>query len=303
MNNVTALRTTSASTWDQAVERFLATRDLAPGTQRVYRLTLERIGQHLPAQKLRAVSPEALSRALDAAYPQASPNAWNRHVATLRSFCGFCARHGWLPDGVTNTLERRRPPADHTRALSAADLDRLWARKDVPVRDRCLWRMLFETAARSQEVLRLNIEDLDLAQRRAVTVRKGGAVDYLHWASGTARLLPYVIDGRTSGPLFTSSRPIQTRRAPAAGDIDPTTGHARLSYARAAQVFTHATGGWTLHQLRHTALTLLAEAGVPLPLLMAKSRHESLRTLQRYARPGPEAVAALTAQHDPARRR
>ena len=32
---------------------------------------------------------------------------------------------------------------------------------------------------------------------------------------------------------------------------------------------------------------------------MAKSRHRSLRTLQRYARPGPDAVAALTAAHDP----
>ena len=40
-----------------------------------------------------------------------------------------------------------------------------------------------------------------------------------------------------------------------------------------------------------------------LPLLMAKSRHRSLRTLQRYARPGPDAVAALTASHDPACRR
>ncbi len=36
-----------------------------------------------------------------------------------------------------------------------------------------------------------------------------------------------------------------------------------------------------------------------LQLLMAKSRHRSLRTLQRYARPGPDAVAVLTAAHDP----
>jgi hypothetical protein len=42
---------------------------------------------------------------------------------------------------------------------------------------------------------------------------------------------------------------------------------------------------------------------VSLPLLMAKSRHTSLRSLQRYAHPGPEAVAALTAATDPARRR
>jgi len=39
------------------------------------------------------------------------------------------------------------------------------------------------------------------------------------------------------------------------------------------------------------------------PLLMAKSRHASLRTLQRYARPSVDAVAAVTSEHDPARRR
>jgi integrase len=92
-------------------------------------------------------------------------------------------------------------------------------------------------------------------------------------------------------------------RAPAAQDRDPNTGRARLSYRRAAEVFSAAAPGRTLHQLRHSAITHLAEAGVPLPLLMAKSRHASLRTLQRYARPSVDAVAALTAAHDPARRR
>ncbi len=67
--------------------------------------------------------------------------------------------------------------------------------------------------------------------------------------------------------------------------------------------FSAASGGWTLHQLRHSAITHLAEADVGLALLMSKSRHTSLRSLQRYARPGPEAVAKLTAEHDPERRR
>ena len=35
---------------------------------------------------------------------------------------------------------------------------------------------------------------------------------------------------------------------------------------------------------------------------MAKSRHRDLRTLLRYVRPGIEAVARLTAEHDRARR-
>jgi integrase/recombinase XerD len=99
----------------------------------------------------------------------------------------------------------------------------------------------------------------------------------------------------------------QTNRAAPPGtpavDVCPVTGHARLSYRQAAALFTQHTGGLTLHQLHHSQLTELAEAGESTVLLMAKSRHRSLRSLQRYARPGPEAVAALTARHDPARRR
>ena len=80
-------------------------------------------------------------------------------------------------------------------------------------------------------------------------------------------------------------------------------GRGRLSYQRAWSLFREASGGqWTLHQLRHSALTHLGEDGVSAPLLMAKSRHRDLRTLSRYVRPGTKAVARLTAEHDPARR-
>ena len=182
-------------------------------------------------------------------------------------------------------------------------MERLFTRRDVPLRERALWRLLYETAARANEVLSLNIEDLNLPARRAVTTGKRGDREVLHFATGAARLLPRLIEGRTSGPVFLADRPSAPSRAPALADLDPLTGRARLSYRRAAELFTSASGGATLHQLRHAALTHLAEAGVPTVLLMAKSRHASLRSLQRYARPGVEAVAQLTADHDPARRR
>jgi hypothetical protein len=61
--------------------------------------------------------------------------------------------------------------------------------------------------------------------------------------------------------------------------------------------------GWTLHHLRGLALTHAAEDGTNTPILLARSRHASVRSLERYARPGPEAVARHVAEHDPARRR
>ena len=42
-----------------------------------------------------------------------------------------------------------------------------------------------------------------------------------------------------------------------------------------------------------------SEDGTSTPMLLARSRHASVRSLERYARPGPEAVAAA----DPAARR
>lgn len=67
------------------------------------------------------------------------------------------------------------------------------------------------------------------------------------------------------------------------------TGYERLSYRRSAELFTDATTGehggpWTLHQLRHSALTHAAEQGASTPLLMALSGHTSTRSLARYAR-------------------
>ena len=73
------------------------------------------------------------------------------------------------------------------------------------------------------------------------------------------------------------------------------------SCRRAAEVFELATrplahpdadpaepahlAGWTLHQLRHSMLTHEAENGISTPVLLACSRHASVRSLERYARP------------------
>jgi integrase len=146
----------------------------------------------------------------------------------------------------------------------------------------------------------LNVEDLDLANRRARVHSKGGAVEWVFWQTGSAQLLPRLLAGRTGGPVFLAGR--RPTRAAAGLDLDPASGRAWLSYRRAAELF-HARTGWTLHQLRHSALTHAAEDGTNLPLLLARSRHASVRSLERYARPGPEAVARHLAETDPARRR
>lgn len=143
---------------------------------------------------------------------------------------------------------------------------------------------------------------LDLPNRRATVVAKGGNAEVVGWWPATAHLLPRYLAGRATGPLFPADRRPSPARQPARGDVDPTTGRARRSYRRAAHLFAGASGGWTLHQLRHSRLTHLA-AGIGLLLLMAKSRHASIKTLAVYARPSFDDLAEATARLDPVRRR
>jgi integrase len=80
-------------------------------------------------------------------------------------------------------------------------------------------------------------------------------------------------------------------------------GRARLSYQQAEALFTKASGGATLHQLRHSALTHDAEDGTGTPMLMRRSGHASVRSLAKYARVSAEALMRHQAARDPARRR
>jgi integrase len=295
---------TSEQNLAAAAAAFLAQSTLARSTRRSYEQTLTRLAHELGGDRpLSALSVEAVTAAVTVAWSGRAPATWNRQVATVRSFFAFCRRRRWLTDDLTTDLERRPEPVDRTKAIPLSKLERLWRRDNISVRDKALWRFLYETAARAAEALSVNVEDVDLDNKRVRVRSKGGDTDWLHFQTGSARLLPRLIAGRTHGPLFLADRRPVPARAPATVDRCPETGRGRLSYRRAEALFRQASGGWTLHQLRHSALTHLAEQNVSLPLLMAKSRHTSLRSLQRYARPGADAVAAMTAATDPARRR
>ena len=120
----------------------------------------------------------------------------------------------------------------------------------MTLRERALWRLLYETAGRANEILSLDIEDLDLPNKRARVRNKGGAIEWVFWQTGAALLLPRLLAGRTTGPVVLADR--QPTRAVPSVDLCPVTSHARLSYRRAAELFSEATNGWTLHQLRHS---------------------------------------------------
>jgi integrase len=298
---VTAIRGDTV-TLAEAADAFLSSARVAsPNTRRAYADVLDRLAADLgPDRQLAAVPGDEIAGALRRLWDASAPATWNRNRAAVVSWLNWCAvKKRWPAPQLPPDTERRRENSDLTRALPRARVERLLFRRDVPLREKTLWRMLYETAARASEILALNVEDLDLEQRRAAVRSKGGDTEFVYWDTGTAHLLPRLLrlpDGtpRTNGPLFLASRrPVPARR-PAPRDICTHTGRARLGYDRARILFkkytsTTARDGLDLHQLRHSAATHLGDQKVPLQLIMAKTRHKSPRTVMRYVKPGDEA--------------
>jgi integrase len=273
------LRARDTSTVQAAVDAFLSSPRYAnPNTRRGYTGVLDRLLAGLGASRpLAEVSGEELAGLLEQLWGAAGPGDLEPQSR----------RRGRLA-----VLVRRQPAARPGPAGQRRTAPRAPQRypRGVPPGDRAgavpSWRaaagedpvpMLYEIAARASEVLALDIEDLDLDARRAPIRSKGGDTEWICWGSGTAHLRPRLIRGRPAGPVFLSERRPGPARRAAAKDLCPATGRARLGYDRARILFTRYTG-WDLHQLRHSAATHLGEQGIPLQLIMAKTRHRNPRT-------------------------
>jgi integrase/recombinase XerC len=287
----------------------------SPNTRRAYAIGVDKtaatLGENRP---LSDVADDEIGEALENLWGEAAVNTWNARCAAVSSWLAWCREHGRTAPAVPAWVKRSTPPDSATPAHSRTAIDRLIARRDIAIREKTLWRMLYETCSHTEELLQVNIEDLDLAGRCAPVKSKGAkprtrrrgpthaeyAHELVYWDAGTARLLPRLIKGRTRGPLFVTHRRPGPGKAAADRDICPDTGLARLSYGQARALLDAATAtngpgsGWDLHELRHSGLTHLGEAGASLVELMAKSRHRKPENLHSYLHAAGKYVLPLT---------
>lgn len=297
-----------------AAARFLRRDAFEDSTRRAYRRTLDALTSMVGADTpVATITTEQVEDLLTSRWGAGAATTHNRHRSALLSFFGWCVERGYATSNAATLTEPRKvrkssEDEKRERPISRDHLAALWALEKVAVRDRLLWRMAYETWGRADELLSLDVPDLDLGNREGAVHAKGGNVERVWWATGTARLLPRVLGSRTTGPVFLANR-LPTRPMPAA-DLDPSTGRARLSYRQAERLFTEVgqrldpTGApWTLHRLRHSGIAHAVEDGWNLAQVRAKSRHSSLRSLEVYANPSAEAIRAMTDALDPEARK
>ncbi|HZU57232.1 MAG TPA: hypothetical protein VFA06_15275 [Actinocrinis sp.] len=253
-----------------AVDKYLDAAGLSAASRRIYRIALNtwawtlvdratpegraRRGAEPPIVPL-AVLDEAGERlrryfAASAIASQDSDShgvrTANRELSILRSAIAWWLAQGWIATDPTEGIARRKADTSAVeRRLEIEDVRRVFALR-APLRDQTLWHIVHESEATIERILALNVGDVDRSRRRA---------GHLQWRGTTAQLMTLLLAGRAAGPVF-----LTDRRAPAdtpAADRCPHTGRARLSYRRAAEIFTGATKsldpagrGWTLRQLQ-----------------------------------------------------
>lgn len=256
-----------------AVDRYLSRAALGAASRRVYRISLAGwawplVGKPIPAGPKRrgAVPPVVplvllddpgaggrLATALVERAAGTDAHTVNRELSALRSAVGWWQAQGWIRADPTAGL-RHRQPAAAAASLRAEQVDELF-RVTASLREHAFWRVLYDSGAPAGEVLALDADQLDLTRHR-VRPRPGARPRAsIEWRETTSQILSWLLAGRTWGPVFVTDRraPVQAITA----DVCPVTGRARMSYRRAAEIFTALTRpldpagqGWTLHQLR-----------------------------------------------------
>jgi integrase len=173
------------------------------------------------------------------------PRSAPAHPDANEWHCGFL-KDGSGADTPLATLDEARAAKQlavwlRTRALTRERIAILWRGEDRALRERAFWRLLYETAARASEIVSLDIEHLDVPKKRARVRSEGAATEWVFWQTATALLLPRLLAGPSSGPVFLADR--QPTRAAPSVDRFPLAGRARLSYRRAAELFSKASPG------------------------------------------------------------
>ena len=279
-DNVNALADTVAPVeYAVAVDRYLAAAALGDGSRRVYKISLTGwcwplVGERPPAGRARrgAVPPVVPLALLDSEHAAdriagaiaereraAGPRTVNRELSALRGAIAWWQGWGWISGDPTDGLRHRTGMPAVLPPLTPGQLGALW-RCGAGLREQALWRLLRDTGAAAPMVLALDAADLDLAKGRIRPsawrrVVADGAAPAASYGFATAEMLGWLLAGRRHGPVFRTDRRAVAGTEEA--DVCPLTGRARMSYRRAAEIFTGWTRpldphgrGWTLHQLR-----------------------------------------------------
>lgn len=207
-----------------------------------------------------------------------SPATVSRRISAATGFYRYAVRQRAVAESPFFAIER--PSVDEeslTSGLSRDELRRIIvAANHDGERSAALMHLLALNGLRISEALSRNVEHLDYDQGHRILRldRKGGKRTKAPLTPPALRALEAYLDGRTTGPLFTTATGKRMDRTAAFRIIR------RLAKCAGVPAAAHISP----HSLRHSFATAALDAGVPLRDVQDAMGHADPRTTRRYDR-------------------
>ena len=205
--------------------------------------------------------------------------------STLSSFYTYCVQEEYLDRSPIKRRWIPRLPQPVPKYLEKEDIAKTRLQSEMTsLRAQVLIEFMLSSGCRVSEVSQLNRSDIDLVNRTARVVGKGGKIRYVHFTDKCAVLLERYIDScnKTFPAVFVSS----------------ITGK-RLSLRRIQYIVSEIGKQARLttrlhpHRLRHTFATELLAKGAELSFIGDELGHSNISTTQIYARLPKKEIIAL----------
>ncbi|MFB9908332.1 site-specific tyrosine recombinase XerD [Allokutzneria oryzae] len=272
------------------LDHLTVERGTARNTLESYGRDLRRYLEHLVAEGVSA--PAEVTEAHVASFlvalreggpdrPPLAASSAARAVVAVRGLHRFATREGLVDKDVARGVRPPTPPKRLPKALPVEDvlrlLDHAGGQDRLGLRDRALLELLYSTGARISEVVGLDLDDLDAAERTVLLRGKGGVQRLVPVGRpALAALDAYLVRARPS---------LATRGGPA---VFLNVRGGRLSRQSAWQVLktsAERSGVSTEispHTLRHCFATHLLEGGADVRVVQELLGHASVTTTQIY---------------------
>jgi site-specific recombinase XerD len=215
-----------------------------------------------------------------------------RRASALRRYFGWARRVGAVTSDPTAGLSAPRGEGRLPRVLHPDELRALLDESGPggphgasELRDTALLELLYGSGLRVAEATALDVDDLDLAQRRVRVWGKGGKQRLVPLSEPAVDALRrWLADGR---------RELATEASPAAAVFLNRRGR-RLTPRDARRVLDRrATAPTHPHALRHTFATHLLDGGADLRVVQELLGHADLATTQRYTHVSKERLRSV----------
>lgn len=280
---------------DAYLDHLTVERGVARNTLSAYRRDLNRYQAYLAGREVESLARVAESdiaefmvslRAGDGEHPALAASSASRALVAVRGLHRFATAEGITDADVAHPVKPPTPARRLPKALPYDQISRLLdaaggAAGDGPrgLRDRALLELLYSTGARISELVGLDVDDIDAAERAVVLHGKGGKQRMVPIGRpALAALDAYLVRGRPA--LAVHGR----------GNSALLLNHrgGRLSRQSAWQVLQSAAERAGIaaqvspHTLRHSFATHLLDGGADVRVVQELLGHASVTTTQIY---------------------